>query len=118
MNVSNLFYPETLNGKRVMFTPFSKNGVSLAAGGTLVAGISDTRIVIHALAMVATSACALAFWRSNTNMLGPINLAANGQLILPFSPFGWMQASHGQTVNFWTDVAATVVGVVIYTEVD
>jgi hypothetical protein len=117
-NVSNLCYPQTLNGKRVMFTPFSKYGASDAGGGILVAGLSATRILIHGLVAVAGSAVSFALWRNMSTILGPIPLAANGQLVLPFNEFGWAQGSHYEAINLWTNAAATVTGVLIYSEVD
>jgi len=114
--VSNLLYPETLGGKILRVYNFSVYGVSVAGGG-IIQGVSGARIRVHALVAVAGSACSLAFWDGGASaVFGPIPLAANGQLVLPWSPVGWFQVAEGTAINFWTNIAATVTGVAIYVE--
>jgi hypothetical protein len=113
--VSNLLYPETLDGKIVRFTAFSKFAASVE-GGTLATGVSGVRYRVHAMAMFAASAGRVQLWGDQTVMFNA-PVAANGQLVVPWSPVGWCQGSHGQSINLWTDVALTVTGVLIYVEV-
>ncbi len=82
-NVSNLLFPETIDGKQMMFTNFSKFGASDAGGGVIVLGTSGLRVRVHALFFAAASATKITLWRNTTTVFGPIDVPASGAFVLP-----------------------------------
>lgn len=114
-NANDLLNPEDIGeGKYPKFVAFSCYAVSTTA---VVAAITGKRIRVHGLFMGVASAGSFALYAGGSVIAGLGFLAANGNLNLPFSPYGWCQTSHGQALNLFETAAATVTGVLIYVEV-
>lgn len=96
--------------------------IDAAASGdnTLVAAVSDKRIRVLSLFLVASGAVTVAFesGASGTALTGDMNVGANGNVTLPFNPEGWFQTVAGVLLNMELGGATSVDGCLTYVLVD
>lgn len=114
--LNDLLYPETTQeGKIVKQAWFSHNAASCVVA---IAGITGVRIRVLALIAGAASLVTFGLWsNASTAVLGNFPLNSTTPLIIPYSPVGWCQFSHGVGVYTYGGAASSVVnGVIIYTE--
>ena len=94
---------------------------SAAASNVLVAAVSDgnrNAIRIMQVALVADSAVTATFEdEDGTNLSGPMALAANTPLVLPFSPAGWTDTIAAKGLNLLLGGAVQVSGFLVYQEI-
>lgn len=97
--------------------------VAAATGGdnTLVAAVTGKRIRVHSLILVASGGAntvRLESGASGTAMTGQMNLAANGQLVLPHAAGGWFQTAVAALLNLELSAATAVAGSIGYSLVE
>lgn len=99
--------------------------VVIAATGlgdnTLVAAVTGRKIRVLALAMVASGGAntvRLESGAGGTALTGLMDLAADGQLTLPYNPAGWCETAAAALLNLELSAATSVAGVLNYVEVD
>lgn len=114
--LNDLLYPETnQDGKIIKHAWFSHNAASCLVA---IAGITGVRIRVLALIAGAVSAVTFGLWsNASTAVFGNFPMNSTSPLIIPYSPVGWCQFSHGVGVYTYAAAASTVVnGVIIYSE--
>ena len=88
---------------------------------TLVAAVTGKRIRVLAAVLVASGGENTARFESGaggTALTGPMDLGADGQLVLPLNGFGWFQTAAGALLNLELSAATSVAGVLVYEEVE
>lgn len=88
---------------------------------TLVPGVTGKRIRVLALALVASGGINTATLTSGTAgpaLTDPMDLASDGQLILPWNPAGWGETTTGDRLALTLTAANTVAGLVTYVTVE
>lgn len=91
-----------------------------AGNNTLVAAVAGKRIRVHALALVASGGANTVRLESDadgTALTGQMDIADNGQLVLPHNPAGWCETVAGELLNLELSAATAVAGLLAYTEV-
>lgn len=92
-----------------------------AGDNTLVAAVTGKRIRVHALVLVASggaNTAALESAAGGTALTGDMDIADNGQLILPYNPAGWCQTVAGELLNLELAAATAVAGVLVYSLIE
>lgn len=102
--------------------PIKRAVVAATAAGdnTLVAAVAGKQIRVLGLVLVASGGANTVRLESaagGTALTGLMDLAADGQLILPFSVGGWCETVAGQLLNLELSAATAVGGVLAYVEV-
>jgi len=88
---------------------------------TLVAAVAGKSIRILAAFMVASGGAITARFESGaggTALTGLMDLAADGQLVLPFNGFGWFETAAGALLNLELSAATAVAGALVYEEIE
>lgn len=109
-----------MNGTTALTPKFRTVTVSTAGDNTVVSAVTDKKIrVLSAFIVASGGANTIRFESaaSGTALTGQMDLADNGQLILPFSPVGWFENITGQLLNLELSAATAVNVNVIYIEV-
>lgn len=91
--------------------------VSAAGGNVLVAAIAGKKIRVVAAFLVASGGAnnvKLESQSGGTALTGVMNLAANGQLPIPYNPEGWVETVAGEALSLNLSAATLVGGVVDY----
>lgn len=86
---------------------------------TLVAAVTGKSIRVLALVLVASGGANTVRLESDadgTALTGQMDLAADGQLVLPYNPAGWVVTVAGELLNLELSAATAVAGVVLYVE--
>lgn len=101
--------------------PVKRAAVAAAAAGnnTLVAAVTGKSLRVMSLALVATGGANTVRLESDadgTALTGQMNLAADGQLVLPYNPAGWVATVAGELLNLELSAATAVAGVLTYVE--
>lgn len=101
--------------------PVKRAAFSAATSGnnTLVAAVAGKVIRVLALVLVASGGANTVRLESDadgTALTGQMDLAADGQLVLPYNPAGWAQTVAGELLNLELSAATAVAGVVVYVE--
>lgn len=95
--------------------------IDAAASGdnTLVAAVAAKKIRVLALYMKAAGAVVarLESAAGGTALTGQMNIAANGDVTLPFNPEGWFETVAGELLNLELGGAVSVDGCLTYVEV-
>jgi len=95
-----------------------QQAVSITASGTIVAAPpSGYQIAVVQIALVASAALTTVNLQSHTTTgiaTGGVTLAANGQLILPFSPCPWLTCAPGEALDLEMTGTGTLAGTVNY----
>lgn len=95
-----------------------QQAVSIAASGTIVAAPpSGYQIAVVQIALVASAALTAVNLQSHTTTgiaTGGVTLAANGQLILPFSPCPWLTCAPGEALDLEMTGSGTLAGTINY----
>lgn len=96
--------------------------VDVAALGdnTLVAAVTGKKIRVLSLFLVASGGAntlRLESGAGGTALTGQMNLAANGQLVLPFNDEGWCETAAAALLNLELSTATSVDGGLSYIEV-
>ena len=96
--------------------------IAAAAAGdnTLVAAVAAKKILVLAVALVASGGANTVRFESGaggTALSGQMDIAADGQLVLPFNPAGWFQTAAAELLNLELSAATSVAGVLTYLEV-
>lgn len=87
--------------------------INLAATGTIIpAQAAGVKIRIISLFLVSTAANGLTFksGAGGTAITGPMAVAANGSLVLPFSSQGWFETTAAQLLELSLSGATQVSG--------
>ncbi len=92
-----------------------------ATANTLVAAATGKRIRVMALILVASGGAnntRLQSGAGGTAMTGVMNLAANGQLVMPYNEAGWCETAVAALLNLDLSAATLVAGVLTYVTVE
>lgn len=94
--------------------------IAAAASGdnTLVAAVAGQRIRVHSLVLVASGGANSARLESGAGgdaLTGVMDIADNGQLVLPHNPAGWCETDAGDLLNLELGSATAVAGLLTYT---
>jgi hypothetical protein len=84
---------------------------------TLVAAVTGKKIRVLALTLVASGGAnnvRLESAASGTALSGVMNIAANGQLTLPYNDAGWCETVVSQLLNLELSAATAVGGMLVY----
>jgi hypothetical protein len=75
-----------------------------AGTSTLVSAVANTTIRVVAAFIVASGAATVNFQShtTTTNKTGPVALAVNGGIVLPYNPDGWFAATLGEALDLVT----------------
>jgi len=87
---------------------------------TLVAAVTGRRIRVLAAALVASGGANSVRFESGaggTALTGVMDLAADGQLLLPYNAAGWFQTAAAALLNLELSAATSVAGSLTYIEV-
>jgi hypothetical protein len=110
----------TVNDDLVELVPkFKVIDHATSGDNTVVAAVSSKKIRVHQLFLITAGAVVVRFesGASGTALTGQMNVAANGGLVLPFSPMGWFETAATTLLNLELSGATSVDGVLGYTEV-
>jgi hypothetical protein len=92
--------------------------VSITASGTIVAAPSaGYKIAVIQMALVASAALTAVTLQSHTTTgiaTGGVTLAANGQLVLPYSPCPWLTCVPGEALDLQITGTGTLAGTINY----
>lgn len=96
--------------------------IAAASSGdnTLVAAVTGRKIRVLSLALVASGGAVsvrLESGASGTALTGVMDIADNGQLILPHNPLGWVETAAAALLNLELSGAIAVAGCLTYVEV-
>jgi len=95
-----------------------QQSISLTSSGTIIAAPpADHQIALVQLFLVADAAFTAVNLQSSSSTgiaTGGVTLAANGQLILPFSPCPWITCNPGEALNLEFTGTGTLAGSVNY----
>lgn len=95
--------------------------VAAATDNTLVAAVTGKKIRVLALFLVASGGANNARFESGTGgtaLTGVMNLAANGQLSLPYNAAGHFETAAGALLNLELSAATAVGGYLVYVTVE
>ena len=98
--------------------------VIAAAGSgdnTLVAAVTGKKIRVLSAVLVASGGANTVRFESGaagTALSGLMDLAADGQLVLPLNGFGWLETAAAVLLNLELSDATLVAGVLVYEEVE
>lgn len=114
--------PETstiYNATTALTPKFAVIAAATSGNNTIVAAVTDKKIRVHALFIVAAAAVTVRFedGAGGTARTGQMDLAANGGFVLPFNPAGWFETSASTLLNLELSGAISVGGSLTYTEV-
>lgn len=102
--------------------PIRRVAIDHATSGdnTLVAAVSNTKIRVLAVCLIAAGAVTARFesGAAGTALTGQMNIAANGGFVLPFNPVGWFETAASDLLNLELSGAVSVDGVLVYQEID
>lgn len=90
---------------------------STLGDNTLVAAISGKAIRVLAAILVASGGANTVRFESGaggTALTGQMDLAADGQLVLPLNGFGWFESGAGALLNLELSAATLVAGALVY----
>lgn len=101
--------------------PVKRAAVAATAMGdnTLVAAVTGKSIRVLALVLVASGGANTVRLESDaagTALTGQMDLAADGQLVLPYNPAGWVATVAGELLNLELSAATAVAGMLLYVE--
>lgn len=89
--------------------------VSTLGNNSLVSAVAGKSIYVIGLCVVAAGATTVEFRTgATTAVTGAMSLAANGQLILPFSPGSWFNTTVGAALTVQLNAAVNVAGIIKY----
>ena len=95
-----------------------RRAVSITASGTILAAPpSGYQIAVVQIALVASAALTAVNLQSHTTTgiaTGGVTLAANGQLVLPFSPCPWLTCVPGEALDLEMTGTGTLAGTINY----
>ena len=95
-----------------------QKAVSITSSGTIVAAPpSGYAIAVVQIALVASAALTAVNLQSHTTTgiaTGGVTLAANGQLVLPFSPCPWLTCVPGEALDLEMTGTGTLAGTINY----
>ena len=95
-----------------------QQAVSITASGTILAAPpSGYQIAVVQIALVASAALTAVNLQSHTTTgiaTGGVTLAANGQLVLPFSPCPWLTCVPGEALDLEMTGTGTLAGTINY----
>lgn len=86
---------------------------------TLVAAVTGKKIRVLAAVLVASGGANTVRFESGaggTALTGLMDLAADGQLVLPRNGSGWFETAAGALLNLELSVATSVAGMLVYEE--
>lgn len=97
--------------------------ISAAGAGdnTLVAAVTAKKIRVLAAVLVASGGANTVRFESGaggTALTGQMDLAADGQLVLPLNGFGWFETAAAALLNLELSAATLVAGAIVYEEVE
>jgi hypothetical protein len=101
--------------------PVKRAAVAAATSGdnTLVAAVAGKAIRVLALVLVASGGAISVRLESDAGgaaLTGVMDIADNGQLVLPYNPAGWAVTVAGELLNLELSAATAVGGVLLYVE--
>lgn len=88
---------------------------------TLVAAVTGKKIRVLAAVLVASGGANTVRFESGaagTALSGQMDVAADGQLILPLNGFGWLETAAGALLNLELSAGTSVAGALVYEEVE
>ena len=97
--------------------------IEAATGGdnTLVAAVTAKKIRVLSVVLVASGGANTVAFESDaagTALTGDMDIAADGQLVLPLNGFGWFETVAGELLNLELANATAVAGALVYEEID
>ncbi len=99
---------------------YAKIDVAASSGDhTLVAAVSDKKILLLSCVMISAGAVNVAFedGASGTALSGQMNLTTNSGFTAPFNEGGWCITSTNTLLNLETSAAISVDGFLSYVEI-
>lgn len=108
-----------MNGLSVLAPNFSGITASASGATTLVAAVASKKIRVHGLFIVCAAAVTLDLQSHTTTATktGSMPFAANGGMVVSFSPTGWFETVAGEALDINLGGAVAVGGQLIYTTV-
>lgn len=94
--------------------------VATAGDNELVAAVSGKKIRLLSLVAIASGGANTLTLESGTDsgeLSGAMDLAADGQLVLPHNPCGWVETVAGESLNLILSAATAVGGFFTYQEI-
>jgi len=88
---------------------------------TLVAAVAGKNIRVLSAVLIASGGANTVRFESDaagTALSGLMDLAADGQLVLPLNGFGWLETVAGELLNLELSAATLVAGVLVYEEIE
>lgn len=92
-----------------------------AGDNTLVAAVAGKKIRVLAAVLVASGGANTARFETDaagTALTGQMDIAADGQLVLPLNGFGWFETVAGELLNLELGAATAVAGCLVYEEIE
>ena len=95
---------------------------ALLGPNTLVAAVTGKKIRVLAAVLVASGGANTVTFESfpfpaTTPLTGPMDLAADGQLVLSLNGFGWFETLTGELLNLCLSAGTAVEGCLVYQEI-
>jgi hypothetical protein len=104
--------PPTLALSEVLYAAVSADALG---ANELVAGVAGLRIRVVSLVLVASGGANTVHLVGEVVLTGDMDIANNGQLILPYQPAGWCEGGTGEPLELNLSDATLVGGVIGYT---
>lgn len=92
-----------------------------AGDNALVAAVTGKSIRVIAAVLVASGGANTVRFESDasgTALSGQMDIADNGQLVMPLNGYGWFQTVAGELLNLELSAATAVAGFIVYQEVE
>lgn len=102
-------------------TQYAVIDAAVLGDNTLVAAVTGKKIRVLAAVLVASGGANNVRFESGAAgaaLTGVMNLAADGQLVLPLNGFGWLETVAGVLLNLELSAATLVAGTLVYQEVE
>ena len=100
---------------------FAVIDAAAAGDNTLVAAVTGKKIRVLSAVLVASGGANTIRFESGaagTALSGQMDIAADGQLVLPLNGFGWLETAAGALLNLELSAATLIAGALVYEEIE
>ena len=104
----------------VLDVKYAKIDAATSGDNTLVAAVSNKRIVVVSLFLLSAGTVTTRFesGASGTALTGQMNLIANTGYVLPYNEYGWFATAKDELLNLELSGTISVDGALSYREMD